>query len=152
MGTESRTNAEQAADACERAEIEATLDRMKAAWNAGDAAAYAAEFTGDATYVIFAGIVSIGRDRIRADHVPVFERWQRGSRMSMRILDLRFVAPGTAIVLTEGGVRKRSPIRHDKVQTFVMVRDDDQWRCSAFQNTSKNRLFIAMNRWASPAG
>ena len=32
-----------------------------------------------------------------------------------------------------------------------MVRDGDAWRCTAFQNTRKQRLFMAVNRLADPA-
>lgn len=121
------------------------LDRIQRAWDAGDATAHAAEFTEDATYVIFAGIVSTGRAAIRADHVPVFERWQRGSRMSMRIVDARMLSERAAVVVTEGGIGKGARIRHDKVQTFVMVREGDRWLCASFQNTKRNRLFAAVN-------
>ncbi|ALX67448.1 SgcJ/EcaC family oxidoreductase [Microbacterium sp. XT11] len=121
------------------------LDRIRDAWNAGDADAYAEQFTDDATYVIFAGLVSHGRTEIRDDHVPVFEKWQRGSRMSMRIIDVRMLGADAAVVVTEGGVGKREPVAHDKVQTFVFVRDGERWRCAAFQNTKRNRLLAAMN-------
>lgn len=121
------------------------LERIRLAWDAGDAAAYAAEFTEDATYVIFAGIVSRGRDEIRADHEPVFERWQRGSRMSMEVVDARMLGENTAVVTTEGGVGKGVKIKHDKVQTFVLVRQGDRWLCASFQNTKRNRLFATMN-------
>lgn len=123
------------------------LDRIRAAWDAGDPGAYAAEFTDDATYVIFAGIISHGRDAIRDDHVPVFERWQRGTRMVMRILDARTLGDDVAVVLTEGGLYKgsASKARCDKVQTFTMVRKGDRWLCAAFQNTKRNRLFAAIN-------
>ena len=126
------------------------LDRMRRAWDAGDAAAYAEEFTDDADYVIFAGVISRGRDEIHADHVPLFERWQRGSRMSMEILDVRMLGADAAVVLTEGGIGKgakaqHNRIRHDKVQTYVFVREGDRWRCTAFQNTKRNRLLAAMN-------
>ncbi|HET8780708.1 MAG TPA: SgcJ/EcaC family oxidoreductase [Agromyces sp.] len=134
----------------DRAGVLAALDRIRAAWDAGDASDYAAEFTDDASYVIFAGMHDLGRDAIRRTHVPVFDKWQRGSRMSMRVLDLRFIAPDVAVVVTDGGIGKRARIRHDKMQTFVMVRDGEGWRCAAFQNTKKHRLFIAMNRMADP--
>lgn len=121
------------------------LDRIRAAWDAGDADAYAAQFTDDANYVIFAGLVSRGRSEIRADHVPVFEKWQRGSRMSMKVLDVRLLGDDVAVVLTEGGVGKRPRIPHDKVQTFVLVRQDERWLCAAFQNTKRNRFLAAIN-------
>jgi len=126
--------------------IEAALARLSAAWDAGDAAAYANEFTDDASYVIYAGIVYDGRDAIERGHVPVFERWQKGSRMRMRVLRVRLLADDLAVVLTEGGIGKGRRIPIDKVQTFVMVRRDGRWQCAAFQNTKKNRLFIRMNR------
>lgn len=135
----------------DRAGVEAALERIRAAWDAGDAAAYAAEFTEDASYVIFAGILSSGRAGIARDHVPVFEKWQRGTKMSMRLLELHFATPDVAITVTEGGLGKGSRIGFDKVQTFVFVRQGPVWRCTAFQNTKKNRLFIAVNRRALAA-
>jgi uncharacterized protein (TIGR02246 family) len=122
-----------------------SLDRMRSAWDAGDASAFADQFTTDATYVIFAGIVSRGRDEIRNDHIPVFEKWQRGTRMSMSLLDVRVYADDVAIVLTDGGIGKGSHIRHDKVQTYTFVREGERWLCAAFQNTRRNRLFAAVN-------
>ncbi|QEO14062.1 SgcJ/EcaC family oxidoreductase [Agromyces intestinalis] len=150
--TESQNfTAHHADEASDRVGVEAALARIRAAWDAGDATAYAAEFTPDATYVIFAGIVSIGRDEIREAHVPVFAKWQRGSRMSIRMLDLRFPTPDVAIAVTDGGIGTGARIPHDKVQTFVMVRDGETWSCASFQNTKKNRLFIAVNRRALDA-
>ena len=130
--------------------IEAALARLSAAWDAGDAAAYAREFTTDATYVIYAGIVYEGRDAIERGHVPVFEQWQKGSRMRMRVRSVRHLGDDVAVVLTEGGIGKRR-IPVNKVQTFTMVRRDGRWRCAAFQNTKKNRLFIRMNRLFDPS-
>ena len=130
--------------------IEAALARLSAAWDAGDAAAYAREFAEDATYVIYAGIAYEGREAIERGHVPVFEKWQQGSRMRMRVISVRPLGDEVAVVLTEGGIgRRRIPI--DKVQTFTMVRRDGRWQCAAFQNTKKNRLFIRMNRLFDPS-
>jgi uncharacterized protein (TIGR02246 family) len=125
--------------------IEAALARISAAWDAGDASAFAREFTHDATYVIYVGLVYEGRAAIERGHVPVFEKWQRGSTMRMRVLGIRHPSPDVAIVLTEGGIGKRGRVPIDKVQTFTMVLRDGRWQCAAFQNTKKNRLFIRMN-------
>lgn len=122
-----------------------SLDRIRRAWDAGDASTYAAEFTADANYVIFAGIISHGRDEIRADHAPVFERWQRGTRMSMRVIDAQLLGDDCAVVVTEGGIGKGAKIRRDKVQTFVFVRQAERWLCASFQNTKRNRLFAMVN-------
>lgn len=127
------------------ATIEGCLARMQHAWNNGDAAAFAREFTDDASYVIFAGIVSLGRAAIERDHEPVLQKWQRGSRMAMRVIEIREVAPGVAVAVTEGGVGKGTRIPLNKVQTFVLVREGEVWKCAAFQNSKKNGIFIRMN-------
>ena len=127
--------------------IQASFDRMTGAWAAGNADAFAAEFTEDASYVIYVGLTYFGRPAIHAAHVPVFQKWQKGTRLSMTILDTRFVGNDVAVVTTEGGIGKGRTIRHDKVQTFLMVKTDQGWQCAAFQNTKKNNLFIAANRW-----
>lgn len=131
--------------------IEAVLTRLSSAWDDGDAAAFAREFTEDATYVIFVGLVNEGRRSIEVAHVPVFEKWQKGSRMRIEVRSVRYLGDDVAIVLTEGGIGKGRRVPVDKVQTFTMVRRDGRWQCAAFQNTKKNRLFIRMNRAFGPA-
>ena len=127
------------------ATIEGCLARIQQAWNDGDATAFASEFTDDASYVIFAGIVSLGRAAIERDHEQVLQKWQRGSRMKMKVIEIREVAPEVAVVVTEGGVGKGARIPLNKIQTFVLVREGHVWKCAAFQNTKKNGVFIRMN-------
>jgi uncharacterized protein (TIGR02246 family) len=115
--------------------IEACLGRIKSAWDLGDARAYAAEFTEDATYVIFLGEALSGRAEIESTHVDVFAKWQKGMRMAVRSLTVRPLADDVMSVLTVGGLGQKEPIRYDKFQTFTFVRRNDRWMCSAFQNT-----------------
>lgn len=125
---------------------------MVDAWGRGDARAYAEQFTEDATYVIFAGSVSVGREAIYRDHVPVLTKWQKGSTMRVVVRSVRHLTDDVAVVLTEGGVSKgrRNPL--NKTQTFVFARQPSgEWLCSAFQNTKKNRLFAWVSRRSSPA-
>lgn len=127
--------------------VEQAVDRMVEAWGRGSAAEFAAQFTEDATYVMFAGIASVGSEAIRRDHVPVLTKWQRGSRMRVSIQSVRYLDDDTAVVVSEGGVSKRATIPLDKMQTFVMRRQADGiWLCAAFQNTKKNKLMIWVNR------
>jgi uncharacterized protein (TIGR02246 family) len=120
--------------------IAALLQQMIDTWDAGDAAAYARLFTADATYVMFLGMAAIGRDEIERMHVPLFTHWQKGSRMQMRVLNARQIAPDVVVALTEGGVGTGESIPFDKVQTYTLVRTPEGWRCAAFQNTSKGEL------------
>ena len=125
--------------------IEGFLERIVSAWNAGDATAYAEEFTDDATYVVFMGLVLRGREAIEAEHVPVFSTYQRGSRMSIRVLDVRMPADDVAVVVSVGGIGTGRRIPEDKVQSFTLVREEGRWRCAAFQNTKQQRLMLRMH-------
>lgn len=120
--------------------VSALLQQMIDTWDAGDAAAYARLFTIDATYVMFLGMAAIGRDEIERMHIPLFTQWQKGSRMRMRMMHARQIAPEVVVALTEGGVGTGESIPFDKVQTYTLVRTPEGWRCAAFQNTSKGEL------------
>ena len=115
--------------------IEDCLGRIRAAWNAGDAQAFARSFTEDATYVIFLGEALIGRAEIEANHVDVFAKWQKGTRMAVTALRKTPLGADTAVVLTAGGIGTGEPIPYDKLQTFTIVRREGRWLCAAFQNT-----------------
>jgi uncharacterized protein (TIGR02246 family) len=127
----------------------ATLDRITAAWNAGDATAFGAEFTPDATYVTFDGQVLIGRDAIVDVHRWLFDGPLKGSRMGATSTGedapaVRFLRPDVAHVLTAGAVRPgdragTTPDR-DSVPSFVLVDDGDGWRVTAFHNTRRQAV------------
>jgi uncharacterized protein (TIGR02246 family) len=115
--------------------IEDCLDRIRAAWNAGDARAFAGSFTEDATYVIYLGEALIGRAEIEANHVEVFTKWQKGTRMAVAALRKTPLGDDAAVVLTAGGIGTGDSVPYDKLQTFTMVRREGRWLCAAFQNT-----------------
>jgi uncharacterized protein (TIGR02246 family) len=119
--------------------VEEFLARFRAARDAGNARAYAAEFTEDATYVIFLGEVLIGREEIERNHVDVFERWQKGTKMAVKAIGIRSISADVCSVLTIGGIGGQPPIAYDKIQTFTLVRLGDRWLCAAFQNTAMSR-------------
>lgn len=112
--------------------IQDCLQRIRTAWNAGDAAAFAAEFTEDATYVIWSGDPLLGRPEIQRLHVDAL---RQGTRMEIGVLSIRPLAEDVAAVLTVGGVGKDATIPFEKVQTLTMVRHSGRWMCAALQNT-----------------
>lgn len=115
--------------------VEDCLDRIQTAWNAGDARAFARSFTEEATYAIFLGEVLIGRDEIESNHVQVFAKWQKGTRMAINTLRKTPLGADAAVVLTAGGIGTGASVLFDKLQTFTMVRRKGRWLCAAFQNT-----------------
>jgi uncharacterized protein (TIGR02246 family) len=119
--------------------FDAYLDRLKAAWNAADAHAYAAEFTEDATYVTFIGTMLSGRGEIESVHAEIFDKWLKGQKMGVKTLVTRQLNDRTASIVTAGGLaREGETLVYDKLQTFTLVRRDDRWMCAAFQNTKMN--------------
>ncbi len=129
-----------AEDDAARREVLAVIDRLAAAWNRGDAAAYAAEFTADAPYITFMGTTYHGPAGIERSHAALFRRFLKGTRMHARVLSTSFPTDGVAVVVTEGDVTKRPPRRLAKVQAYTLVRTDAGWRVAAFQNTERKRL------------
>ena len=110
------------------------LQRIKAAWDAGDAVAYAREFTDDATSVIFRGDVLRGRTEIERAHAAVFGSL-RGGRMIVEPVVTTMLDDQVASVLTVGGIGDE-PLGYDKFQTLTLVRREGRWQCAALQNTA----------------
>ena len=108
------------------------LDQLCDAWNAADSSAYARLFTEDATYVIYLGTPLMGRPEIERLHVHPLGR---GTRMKIKVLSIKALTDDVTVVLTIGGVGKGAVIPYDKVQTLTLVRQNDRWMCTAFQNT-----------------
>ncbi|HVW58203.1 MAG TPA: SgcJ/EcaC family oxidoreductase [Rhizobiaceae bacterium] len=132
--------------------IEECLDRIRVAWDEGNAHAYAAEFTEDATYVIFLGEALIGRRWIENTHADVFAKWQKGTRMVIEVIGKNLLAPGIASVLTVGGIGKGRQIPYDKMQTFTLPQQDGRWKCTSFQNTRMSRRAKRIHNPGSAAG
>lgn len=129
-----------------RAAVHGFLDQFRTAWDAGDARAYAALFTEDATYVIFLGEVMVGRNEIEQNHVDVFGRWQKGTKMAVKVIAVHSLGADACSVLTAAGIGEKAPIAYDKLQTFTLVHRGDRWLCAGFENTAmSDRAKTAFN-------
>lgn len=124
------------------AAVRATLSHLADAWGEGDPDRYAALFTEDADYTAFDGTRMVGRRAIADGHRALFAGIMRGSRMTMPKLDVRFVTPDVAVACALGGIimrwqrgRTRPSARRLSSVMFVLVRRDDAWLVTAFQNT-----------------
>ncbi|MGF6881436.1 uncharacterized protein (TIGR02246 family) [Nocardia sp. GAS34] len=125
-------------DHADEAAIHALIARAERAWADGDARAYAACFTPDADYVTFMGTHHKGRSAIETSHVPLFEKYQKGSRIDGEITQVRALTQDVALVHGKGALvkgAKRRTARNTKVQTWVVVRRDGEWEVAAFHNT-----------------
>ncbi|RII09199.1 hypothetical protein DSC45_32255 [Streptomyces sp. YIM 130001] len=117
------------------------LQDMTAAWNAGDATAYADLFTEDADYVTWFGSHSSGREAIEESHRFLFAGPLKGTKLSNSAAaddggaSVRFLAPDVAFVLSAGGLAGQA-----SVVSFTAVRQAERWRFASFQNTRKQEI------------
>lgn len=121
-------------------ELRALLHAQLEAWAAADGAAFADTFTEDAVFVSVIGEYIPGRATIAATMQEGLNGFMKGTRMpEPEILNLRFPAPDTAILITRSGrplPPGATPDPDEKsIQTRVAVRRAGQWLFSSFQNT-----------------
>ena len=80
-----------------------------------------------------------GRREIAASHQQLFDKFLKGTRLTGRVLSMKFVRPDVALIHATGGTvmrdkTKPSPER-DSIQTLVAVREGAEWRFAAFHNS-----------------
>jgi uncharacterized protein (TIGR02246 family) len=116
--------------------VQRLLDDLAAAWAAGDAQAYAALFTDDASYITWFGANLAGPAAIEAGHRPLFAGPMRDSHLEWRgAPDIRFIRPDVAIIVGEGAVAAPAGLQPASTITLVAVRENGAWRFASFQNT-----------------
>lgn len=127
-------------------EVKDVLAALATAWGRGDAEAYGALFTEDASYTIFVGTVYHGRRDIVESHRVLFAWFLKGTKLSMGETHVRYYGSDTAVVTGTGDTYKRSPGKPTKVQTYTLVRQPDgSWLIAAFHNTQRKPLMEAIS-------
>ncbi|MFB9365959.1 SgcJ/EcaC family oxidoreductase [Kitasatospora albolonga] len=132
----------------DRQPVTEVLARLVDAWARHDADAYGAEFTEDADYVTYVGTHYRGRRDIVESHRVLFAGFLKGTRLADELVDVRFPAPGLAVVTSRGDTYKGAAPKGKltKVQTYTLVRGEDgRWRVAAFQNTKRRPLMEAVS-------
>jgi uncharacterized protein (TIGR02246 family) len=130
--------------------IRAIHHRMIDAWNAGDAAAFAAPFTNEADFVAFEGTHLKGRREIRSFHQRIFDSVVKGTRLQGEVKFVRFLSATLAIMHSEvkvtlQGQTETSPSR-DSMQLTAVAKRDGEWRGEGLMNarrlTMERQLFL----------
>ncbi|GII91117.1 SgcJ/EcaC family oxidoreductase [Sinosporangium siamense] len=119
-------------------EITALLTRLAEAWNAGDAAAYAANFTEDADYIAFNGAHSHGREAIESSHRWLFAGPLKGSTLATTngaASQIKPLADGAVLVISGGGSALAGGPLRDSIVSFTAVHTSEGRRFASFQNT-----------------
>lgn len=130
-----------------------TLDALTAAWDRGDADAYGALFTENATYTTFLGTHYTGRRDLTEAHRALFSGFLKGTRLADSFLAARFYGTDTAIVTSRGDRYEGDrPAKLSKTQTYTLVRENDGiWRIAAFHNTQRQPIMERISFRFDPA-
>jgi uncharacterized protein (TIGR02246 family) len=112
--------------------------RARAAWDAGDADALAAEFVENGSWL--AGDEQLnGRDRIREYWAEGLAGPYQGSRLTERPIDIKLVTEDVALVVTDGGFlyagETELPEEREVRATWVVVKKDGDWRLASYQSS-----------------
>jgi uncharacterized protein (TIGR02246 family) len=122
----------------DEAQIRALFEDLLGDWGRGDGGAYGSRFTEDADYVAFDGTHTRGRREISTSHQQLFDKYLQGTRLTGRILSIKFFRPDVALVHATGGSIMRGKTRPSperaSIQTLVAVREGEEWRFAAFHN------------------
>ncbi|WP_034273232.1 SgcJ/EcaC family oxidoreductase [Haloechinothrix halophila] len=140
MTTTADTRAETGPSDADQAAVASLTQRVVAAWAYHDADAFASVFTEDAT-MILPGVYRKGADEIRAYMAEAFAGKYQGTQVTGKPVDLRFLAPDVAILLTAGGVMHKgeSEVADERAirASWLVVKRDGQWRLAAYQNSPR---------------
>jgi uncharacterized protein (TIGR02246 family) len=116
------------------------LDRLNAAWDAGDGAGFAAQFAADADVInIFGEHFRGGPDLVRRMQF-IFDGIFKGSKHVERNLEIaRYLDEGTILVVTSSVIAvPQGPLAPEtrNRQTFILELDGADWLIRHWQNTT----------------
>lgn len=118
--------------------VDAVLEGLVTAWNAGDADRYAAHFRPDADFVDVLGRHLHGADAIADIHRRNFATIHLGSRLAIRRLRVVPLRGEFGLAVTASTIEvPAGPLAGNSAatQTMLLQRTDDVWRIRAFHNT-----------------
>jgi uncharacterized protein (TIGR02246 family) len=125
-------------NASDEAAIRENVKQMQDGWNTKSGALFAKPFASDADYVVINGMQIKGRESIDKGYQQIFDTIYKDSILSLSVKQIRFLRPDVAVAHVTGHnkVRQGEETREsDAIITLVMIKDQDQWKIAAFQNT-----------------
>lgn len=133
--------------AFEEDQIRSLLAEQAAAWNRGDAAAWARDFAPDADFINILGMHFHDRVQVEKRHAELFGSIFKDSRLSVTVWKVRVLSPVSAVAETvhelKGYARLPPAIRATEPQgllrtrmKYVFVKASGQWVIVSAQNTA----------------
>jgi uncharacterized protein (TIGR02246 family) len=120
------------------AAIKGVLENHYKAWDAGDADAFVADYTADAT-VIMPGIYRTSKEEVRRRMADGFASFLKGSTAIDKVESIRFQGESAAVAVSETGVRfpgeTEVPAERMVYATWVLEKRGGTWLLAAYHNS-----------------
>lgn len=122
------------------ADISTIPQRVVAAWADNDADAFASVFTEHATMILVGNVFVTGRENIRKHMAEAFAGQYAGTRVTGTPIAIRPIARDIVLLITRGGVipagETELPASEAIRASWLVVRQDGEWKLTAYQNTA----------------
>jgi uncharacterized protein (TIGR02246 family) len=115
--------------------ISRVLDRVSAAWRAGDRTGWAQEFVEDAYFTVSFELGAKGKEQTAWDHQLIFDNFYEDTEFKLRIRKVLFVKPDVVLVQLNGFVVHTESEYRSAIPTVLLEKVDEQWMIAAFQDT-----------------
>jgi uncharacterized protein (TIGR02246 family) len=127
-----------APQAQDEAAIRENVRKMEEGWNTKNGTLFSEPYAEDADGVAIGGFVVKGHDVIEKVHWDMFRGAFKGSTISLKVKQLRFLRPDVALVQIDNTNKlQQGEVTHEysSVITLVMTREAERWKIASFQNT-----------------
>jgi uncharacterized protein (TIGR02246 family) len=129
----------QALAAEDEALLRAIPQKIVDGWTGADGSSIAAVYAEAGMLVAGDGTMKRGRAQIADYHDQQFAGFLKGTRLSIKVTEVRLLRPNVAVLQTQGGIlwpgqTTLAPGNYG-IQSFIAVKDDGVWRLELFQNT-----------------
>ena len=125
----------------DKAAVTALTQRVVVAWEYHDAEAFASVFIDDGT-IILPGVYCKGREEIRRYMAEAFVGKYKGTQVTGKPVDIRFLTPDVGVLLTVGGVLEpgETELTTDSAirASWLVVKRTGEWWLAAYQNSPRD--------------
>lgn len=115
--------------------------RLVAAWARNDATGVADVFTEDGILILPGDVYKVGREEIRSFMAAAYAGPFKGTGVTGKPVDLRFVSDNVALIRTHGGILApgQTEIAPELAvrSTWVTVKKDGVWQLAGYQNSPR---------------
>ncbi len=115
--------------------------RLIAAWSKNDGYGVAKSFTEDGILILPGDVLKKGRDEVGAFMTAAYAGPFKGTGVTGRPVDLRFVSDTVALIRTHGGILAPGETEIDEElavrSTWVVVKRDNEWQLAVYQNSPR---------------